>query len=1039
MKNRKKTGFMALLMFSLFGMFCSAFFTLAAFIKFQESKELTYGTIGLRSYFHCGSGTEEDPFVITRPNHLYNLSRLQALGIFDEKKYFQLGYHFDDGRFGFYKGNSSDEYSPVLDMEGLRIPSIGSEATPFYGVFEGSGLTISNLTVEASLEDSGMFGYVAPGASIRDFALDNIEIRNDGYSSSYSTFYSSDAEKMMKMNIPFKVGFKDGSSVTYSYEMKNSALVSKADSSGTVQMSGTTASFVLTPTDAELPRIEILNNLTSDSDYSKYNYSMNASDVFFDMDEKGAMTLNPKQDSSSGLRDIFSFFSSLENNPEVDLNYPLTLSMTVSSVSKRLDEEGINHSKVISSLNVVFEKTKREDEKITMYVQPREIQHGNNIGLVIGHLDGSLSNVFVHNGTFSLNGNTLNTSVDQKSMTGFIGLIGPSVEDKASENVKGGSAISGKDVGVLDFTEIYDSIVNSGFSEVPDQSYYSYTAKTPEEGNEYFDYLRYSGNQGKNSTLKTTGAVNTIALVGKTVIQDDDTHNRGLGVFTIATDYSTTGVNDQVGKEINKSRIVKSKVDLTGKAVNNDATHVFYSTFEYKKENLNRYPYESVSNVLGSIANPINNGYYVSSRCISPGYYLPSSSSVDSQDAYESYYNYLFRLRLDSQRSGFYFSDLNDNSIGGSFLSHYLRYKLVDENGNSIGKESNQFGLMIKDKKRQNISCLTTTFPLDMQSNENMYVFNEDTSQPSSGKILTNQTSYAVGNSINFEIKTEYANVTILASNSESNHDFYGSVLGIYRLPNYLKIPSGQSSYVPCDTNGNQKTWNDPDYAMALSPNKALSFFSYDSQTGTIGKGSLDDDSVHALSSSSDGSFSLAEDSNRNEKIQEPIFAHTFKLPKGRYCLGSAAGKASVYYICAQGQDDGDISLSANVFNSQNRVENIDFVKSLDNVFSKDNLGNVVMNEAIQRCYLIFDSGNVTRFNAASKNANNNKFILIMECGTGNDSDTFYFRLGNGSSLEHLSSITLYNYGTQSGSKNMTLNLFSGLISSQDRKIHYSK
>ena len=184
MKNRKKTGFMALLMFSLFGMFCSAFFTLAAFIKFQESKELTYGTIGLRSYFHCGSGTEEDPFVITRPNHLYNLSRLQALGIFDEKKYFQLGYHFDDGRFGSYKGNSSDEYSPVLDMEGLRIPSIGSEATPFYGVFEGSGLTISNLTVEASLEDSGMFGYVAPGASIRDFALDNIEIRNDGYSSS---------------------------------------------------------------------------------------------------------------------------------------------------------------------------------------------------------------------------------------------------------------------------------------------------------------------------------------------------------------------------------------------------------------------------------------------------------------------------------------------------------------------------------------------------------------------------------------------------------------------------------------------------------------------------------------------------------------------------------------------------------------------------------------------------------------------------------------------------------------------------------------
>ena len=32
----------------------------------------TYGEVSLRSYYECGSGTENDPFVITRPRHLYN-------------------------------------------------------------------------------------------------------------------------------------------------------------------------------------------------------------------------------------------------------------------------------------------------------------------------------------------------------------------------------------------------------------------------------------------------------------------------------------------------------------------------------------------------------------------------------------------------------------------------------------------------------------------------------------------------------------------------------------------------------------------------------------------------------------------------------------------------------------------------------------------------------------------------------------------------------------------------------------------------------
>ena len=64
--------------------------TIALFDSYVKGNG-TYGEVSLRSYYEHGSGTEEDPFVITRPRHLYNLSRLQGMGVYGEKKYFQLG------------------------------------------------------------------------------------------------------------------------------------------------------------------------------------------------------------------------------------------------------------------------------------------------------------------------------------------------------------------------------------------------------------------------------------------------------------------------------------------------------------------------------------------------------------------------------------------------------------------------------------------------------------------------------------------------------------------------------------------------------------------------------------------------------------------------------------------------------------------------------------------------------------------------------------------------------------------------------------
>ncbi len=1049
MKKGKRLLPSFMLAFSIVGFFTSTFFCLAAFIKFQETDDLAYGKIGLRSYFHCGSGTQDDPYVITRPRHLFNLSRLQSLGVFGDKNYFQLGYQIDSEHFGFYKGDTS-EYSSVLDMTDQSIISIGSEATPFYGVFEGNGMIISNLTVKASLEDSGMFGYVASGAIIQNLLLDNVTICNDGYTSSFDDFYSSAAEDSMKKKTSFIVRQGDAS-VSYSYVEGTDGTIQNNVTNTNAILSGTTASFTIERS-GTMPSFEV----HTESSTSNINYSLLMSDDFLsktDHESKFPTFILNDDSKDNPMQNIFSFFDEIEKQPAGTISYPLTLAMTISSVASLLDSQGINHSKVISSLNISFEK-KRAGSPLIMYVQPRDIQHGNNIGLVIGHLDGSCLNVFVHNGVFQINDSTDMTSVDQKSMTGFIGLIGPSVSNKASENAKGGVAIQGKDVGVLDFTDIYNSVVGTGtfkHETTPLSSssdYYSYEPISPDNGNEYFEYLRYK--EKNTDTTRYTEKEKSLSLIGKTVIEDDDSHNRGLGVFKIATDYLTTGHTDHLFERSDKSRITKSK-DTSSQAgtntyIKNDATHVFYSTFEYKKENNNRYS-GGISTLLDCIKNPYYNGYYQTSRLISPGYYIPSDTTLASQDLYESYYNFLFRFSLDSNRNSFYFNDLDDTSIGGQFLSNYFQSKLVDEEGNRLSRDSSQFGLMIKDKNRNNISELTTCFPLNgNEGSANMYVFNEDKTQPSSGDILTNQASYVVGNSINFEIKTDMANVTILASNSnkESGPDTSGSMLGIYKLNNTLKkVNSLDNIYAMCDESGNLNSWSTPDYGMVLSANFDISYFNYDG-SGNIGTASLDDKNFTKITSNDMGSKSLAiiGQSSYSTSLASPIFAHTFKLPKGRYCLGSAIGCANVYYICAQGQDDGDISLSANVFNSQNKVENIDFLKNTSEAIFQRSNNQITFNADTAkkaRCFLIFDSGNVTRFNAASKNANSNKFKMRMEYKE--DSDSFFFTLIDGSSIDRLTSISLVNYGVQDviGAKNITVNLFNGALISDSKKITYPR
>lgn len=1018
MKKNRNIAFYFGLFSTLVGFCFSTFFCVAAYIKYVEDDSGAFGTIGLRSYFHCGTGTEEDPFVITRPQHLFNLSRLQSLGVFSEQKYFQLGYNLDNtGEKKVYTGDTGEELANVLDMNDYNgtsnqktLANIGNESTPFYGIFEGNGLEIKNAQVHCSLEDSGLFGYVSSRAEVRNLILDNITIQNDGYSSEFDTLYSENAGKTLKHNTGFQIT-QGTRKVKYTYDENGKSQIEE-DSKSEPHNSTNTLSFEI-KTDSstseediyKMPSFSLINHSDSND-----TYSLLPSEGFFTSStESGTKvhTLTKKKDGSTTLEDIFSYFESYNK----DAAFPLKLSMTMSLVANYLDSSGINHAKVVSALNLSFEKLSKTSNFITMYTQPRETEHGNNMGLVVGHLDGSLKNVYVHDGTFKMNTESKNTAVDQKSMIGFVGYVGPSVADNATNESKGNIASSGKDVGVLDFTEIYDSVVgNSTFTKKTSGStnYYEYT---PVSDNEYMDYLRYIE---KADSYRISNDQNSISLIGQKLIQDDDSHNRGLGVFAIATDYRQGGEGG-VGPFLNydSSTIVKSKIFGTDpSAPKFDSENIFFSTYEYRKDN----PYYTFENVKDTL----NNYTTSSSTSFLPGEHIPLHVTSSNQSIYEAFYNYLFRFKLDSTRDDFYFSDLNSSSIGGNFLNSYLNYKLVDDTGTPIEPGSSQFGIMVKDKKRKNISQLTTNFYLD--GSGKMYINN-----PS-------QDDFSISNSINFEIKTDNANVTILAG-SKKDED---SMLGIYKIPTEKENPLGETAFVPT-RDGKEMTWSDPDYGMVLRKKSQISFFEYNNRK--IGSADLGEsyfkDNQEVTSSNNNTAKRLNkdetdkfDDSSFKNYIDNPIYAHTFKLPKGRYCLGSAIGDVCVYYICAQGQDNGDLSLTANAFSKINKIENVDFLttdtQDNEKPFFRIENNQVTANQDninAKRCYLIFDSGNISHFKASSKN-NTHEFILKMRYDETNQQ--FIFNIESGSYISSIEKLALTSYKKKkvTGSKNTTINLF---------------
>ena len=191
--------------------------SLTWFAKMNSIDDLEIGGSVLKQYFDSGTGTQTDPFVITRPKHWENLVWLHNnvsnfyQAITDEQVdpqqqndqgyYFQVGkqiegqgeyYVYDYTDEGLINPNNSSMNSRTLNLKGLgSLIPIGCDTKPFLGDINGHGICVSGFEVlgfedinynlqydngEVGFNDVGIFGYIGNDSSVHNIYFDDFTI-----------------------------------------------------------------------------------------------------------------------------------------------------------------------------------------------------------------------------------------------------------------------------------------------------------------------------------------------------------------------------------------------------------------------------------------------------------------------------------------------------------------------------------------------------------------------------------------------------------------------------------------------------------------------------------------------------------------------------------------------------------------------------------------------------------------------------------------------------------------------------------------------
>jgi hypothetical protein len=932
--------------------------TLAAFaLTWQTKEKPNNGTVGILSYFHCGSGKEDDPFVITRPRHFYNLSLLQNLGAFSSGSYyFQIGYALVSGDSNLYVFDSDTAevsgttgYGKVLDMSDYVeangtnkiIHAIGDHNFPFRSSLTGNDIVVKNLTVQAEPDDVGVFGYVSYEGSVKNLVFEKSTLLSNGYKNTLSEVYvpTSAYDDTCSYTAPGGTAVDLTLADQFDSSDNRNALKNVDVSALSTETFGT---FSL-----KLPT----NDPQSSGASIGTTYSVTSSTPFLglalSMDGKSySVTVNANLLAAT---DYATFWDN-ESDTIISRLYVLAnntldglpVSRTVASYEIYI-ENVTNNSDGTHDLLLGFLKDGYDDnvtETMTQY------HHGNNVGCVIGHLDGSATEIYSYDATISLNNNATNaTNCSYESLYGLIGETGEHVSGNLNPNkTKKG------DVGYLYLDEVYDRVRDDGGTLA--SGYYHYTPKVydqssdsskttycPKEGSLFQNLVRDKNHTFTASDSSTQLAAwaskeaqNSVTFYQRDIIKGRSdgvngatvtTYDNSLGIFSLVTEnQDNLEKNMSEDYDANKTNASIFTLDTGNNVRNTTAStpkyqRILYVTNEVKDPtqdtDVNFYPYDSIA----------SQEYRGDPTPAWPRNYGTSTEKPTKDDynlASKRARAYLYELKLDTNSTKVerYF-----HSTHYTYLTKDLENTLLTSQGVSMSANNSLFGVTF----RKNTANGTSRTESDVSSFSHYWKVVgrrriEFCNGDFSGKVSWNPVLGAIVNGndgygttyydenntglkyypfgqISFKL-AKACNVTVVYPYVPYQKDIFNQggaghspYITVCKVDLSIKNPYGGTRYP---------------YAACPIPNSAeVSSLYYYPDGGT------DTTAPVAWSTSTDGT---------------PIFAHTFQLEAGSYFISTNVPgyQEPLFYVAVEGQTGGRLGSQISYTISADTLENVDFL-----------------------------------------------------------------------------------------------------------------
>jgi len=940
-------------------------FTLAAFtLAFHTSDEDNNGKVGILSYFHCGDGSENNPFVITRPRHFYNLSMLQNLGAFSSGSYyFQIGYPIVSGDTNNYVYSSdvatssdSNYYAKVLDMSDYTltgkaaksIHSIGNHSFPFRSSLTGNSIVIKNLTVESEPDDVGVFGYVSYEGKVSGLIFEGSDIVSKGYHTELSQVYVPNPEfdDSAVYHIP------SGSDVTLT------AADQFDDSDTRAALKGVTATALTTSTFGTFTVTIPTNDPTSSGSSIGTTYSLSSSTPFLGIAKASGTTYTITVNADLLATTDYSTFWDNESTVLISRLYlqanntvdKFPVSRVISSYQIYIENRTNNADKT-HDIGLGFIKDAYDDAQTDTYTQ---YHHGNNIGCVIGHLDGSATDIYSYDAKLEVNGaSTTSTVTDYESYYGVIGETGEHV----SGNLNPNKSIKG-DVGYLYLDEVYNRIRSSATAKGRNgSSYYYYEPNVYDQGTDATTTSTYCKTEGSlyQNLIKTTAYTFTptgtsvsaydgfspksdqslVSFYQKHIIKGrsdggKDTsgndipvtyYDNSLGIYSLVTEWDSnyTGNAGNDGDDllgdgnsifaISNGKNVRS---TSGSTVT--PQRVLYVTNEVKDTtqhtDVNFYPYDTIAGgeYRGDPTPAWPRNYGTAGEVLTEEDWSVSSKRSRA---------YLFELKLDTDSSKVerYF-----HSTTYGYLTKDLENTLLTAQGTPMTRNNSLFGITL----RQKITNGTKSTESDVSSFNHYWRVTgrrriEFCNSDFSGKVSWNSVlgklvngNDGLGTSVYDENnlgKKYYAfgqiafslaracNVTVVFPymNFQQGGSGHSPYLTVNRVDLSIKNPYGGTRYP---------------YAACPIPNT--------SEVGSLYYYPQTANSTHtpvAWNTGSDGN---------------PLFAHTFQLAAGDYFISTNVPgyKLPIAYLAIEGQTGGRLGSQSSYSISQDELKDVDFLTS---------------------------------------------------------------------------------------------------------------